>query len=101
VVVTITEMRRFLLALAFLCLTGLTAACSSGERPYLTDPADTTTSTVPEDDSGTDITDAPAADPDTGTADTSTTVSVPERLDPNDPDYPTIPPATSVTYPTS
>ena len=91
-------MRRFLLALAFLCLT---AACSSGERPYLTDPADTTTSTVPEDDSGTDITDAPAADPDTGTADTSTTVSVPERLDPNDPDYPTIPPATSVTYPSS
>jgi len=98
VVVTITQMRRFLLALAFLCLT---AACSSGERPYLTDPADTTTSTVPEDDSGTDITDAPAADPDTGTADTSTTVSVPERLDPNDPDYPTIPPATSVTYPSS
>ena len=97
-VVTITQMRRFLLALAFLCLT---AACSSGERPYLTDPADTTTSTVPEDDSGTDITDAPAADPDTGTADTSTTVSVPERLDPNDPDYPTIPPATSVTYPSS
>ena len=48
-VVTITQMRRFLLALAFLCLTGLTAACSSGERPYLTDPADTTTSTVPED----------------------------------------------------
>ena len=36
-----------------------------------------------------------------GTADTSTTVSVPERLDPNDPDYPTIPPATSVTYPAS
>jgi hypothetical protein len=91
-------MRRFLLALAFLCLT---AACSSGERPYLTDPADTTTSTVPEDDLGTDITDAPAADPDTGTADTSTTVSVPERLDPNDPDYPKIPPATSVTYPSS
>ena len=97
-VVTITQMRRFLLALAFLCLT---AACSSGERPYLTDPADTTTSTVPEDDLGTDITDAPAADPDTGTTDTSTTVSVPERLDPNDPDYPTIPPATSVTYPSS
>jgi len=91
-------MRRFLLALAFLCLT---AACSSGERPYLTDPADTTTSTVPEDDLGTDSTDAPAADPDTGTADTSTTVSVPERLDPNDPDYPKIPPATSVTYPSS
>jgi hypothetical protein len=91
-------MRRFLLALAFLCLT---AACSSGERPYLTDPADTTTSTVPEDDLGTDNTDAPAADPDTGTADTSTTVSVPERLDPNDPDYPKIPPATSVTYPSS
>ena len=82
-------MRRFLLALAFLCLTGVTAACSRGERPYLTDPADTTTLTVPEDDSGTDITDAPTADPDT-----STTVSVPERLDPNDPDYPTIPPAT-------
>ncbi len=97
-VVTITQMRRFLLALAFLCLT---AACSSGERPYLTDPADTATSTVPEDDSGTDITDAPTTDPDTGTADTSTTVSVPERLDPNDPDYPTIPPATSVTYPSS
>ncbi len=97
-VVTITDMRRFLLALAFLCLT---AACSSGERPYLTDPADTTTSTVPEDDLGTDSTDAPAADPDTGTADTSTTVSVPERLDPNDPDYPKIPPATSVTYPSS
>ena len=96
-VVTITQMRRFLLALAFLCLTGVTAACSSGERPYLTDPADTTTSTVPEDDSGTDITDAPATDP----ADTSTTVSVPERLDPNNPDYPTIPPATSVTYPSS
>ena len=91
-------MRRFLLALAFLCLT---AGRSSGERPYRTDPADTTTSTVPEDDSGTDITDSPAADPDTGTADTSTTVSVPERLDPNDPDYPTIPPATSVTYPSS
>ena len=100
-VVTITQVRRFLLALAFLCLTGLTAACSSGERPYLTDPADTTTSTVPEDYLGTDITDAPAADPDMGTADTSTTVSVPERLDPNDPDYPTIPPATSVTYPAS
>ena len=100
-VVTITQVWRFLLALAFLCLTGLTAACSSGERPYLTDPADTTTSTVPEDDLGTDITDAPAADPDMGTADTSTTVSVPERLDPNDPDYPTIPPATSVTYPAS
>ena len=97
-VITITQMRRFLLALAFLCLT---AACSSGERPYLTDPADTTTSTVPEDDLGTDSTDAPAADPDTGTADTSTTVSVPERLDPNDPDYPKIPPATSVTYPSS
>ena len=96
-VVTIAQMRQFLLALALLCLTGLTAACSSGERPYLTDPADTTTSTVPEDDSGTDITDAPATDP----ADTSTTVSVPERLDPNDPDYPTIPPATSVTYPSS
>ena len=100
-VVTITQMRRFLIALAFLGLTGLTAACSSGERPYLTDPADTTTSTVPEDDLGTDITDAPAADPDTGTADTSTTVSVPERLDHNDPDYPKIPPATSVTYPSS
>ena len=97
-VVTITQMRRFLLALAFLCLT---AACSSGERPYLTDPADTTTSTVTEDDSGPDITDAPPTDPDTGNADTSTTVSVPERLDPNDPDYPTIPPATSVTYPSS
>ena len=100
-VVTITQMRRFLLALALLCLTGLTAACSSGERPYLTDPADTTTSTVPEDDLGTVITDAPAADPETDPADTSTTVSVPERLDPNDPDYPTIPPATSVTYPSS
>ena len=97
-VVTITQMRRFLLALAFLCLT---AACSIGERPYLTDPAYTATSTVPEDDSGTDITDAPTTDPDTGTAGTSTTASVPERLDPNDPDYPTIPPATSVTYPSS
>ena len=97
-VVTITQMRRFLLALAFLCLT---AACSSCERPYLTDPADTATPTVPEDDSGTDITDAPTTDPDTGTAGTSTTASVPERLDPNDPDYPTIPTATSVTYPSS
>jgi hypothetical protein len=89
-------MRRFLLALAFLCLTGLNAACSSSERPYLTDPTDTTTSTVPEDYSGADITDAPTQD-----ADTSTTVSVPERLDPNGPDYPAIPPATSVTYPSS
>ena len=100
-VVTLSAMRRFLLALAFLCLTGLNTACSSSERPYLTDPTDTTTSTVPKDDSGADITDAPTQDADTGTADTSTTVSVPERLDPNDPDYPAIPPATSVTYPSS
>ena len=105
-------------------------ACSSSEGPTLSDPADTTTTTTEssettttavdaeggpgEDetdsstDAGTDETTTTVADGSDDTTTTvaettttvATTVTEPERLDPSDPNYPTIPPATTVTYPT-
>ena len=112
-------MRRHLFVVLLLALTALIASCGDdNEDPVLDPPTLSTPSTEAPavdptaDDTSTDVdgTD-PSADDTTNrtdddpTASTSTTepedvvTTTSERLDPDDPNYPTLPPSPTVTYP--
>ena len=113
-------MRRHLLVVLLLALTALVASCGDdNEDPVLDPPSLSTPSTAAPDvdttgDDSSDEGDDPATDGDETDTDgvdpddpaaTSTTepedvvTTTSERLDPDDPNYPTLPPSPTVTYP--
>lgn len=109
-------MRRHLFVVLLLALTAFVASCGDDNEDPVLDPpslstpsttappADTTTDATDDGDTTDDATDTDGTDDDpadststTAPEDVVTTTS--ERLDPDDPNYPTLPPSPTVTYP--